>query len=63
MIVTQPPTTLQVVVESSSDTITLNCTVEGEGVVHWQKNGVDIAGSGMPIAQGGNTLDIIPDNI
>ena len=63
MILTQPPGTLELVVESSSDEITLNCTVEGEGIVYWQKDGVEVAGSRMPIAQGGNTLVIMPDNI
>ena len=63
MIVTQPSATSQLVVEYSSDNITLNCTVEGEGIVFWQKDGVEIADSRMPIAQDGNTLDIMLDSI
>ena len=63
VIVAQPPATSHLSVKSSSDKTTLNCMVEGEGIVYWQKDGVDIAGSEMPIAQGGNTLDIMPDNI
>ena len=63
VIVTHPPENMNFIVNSSSDRLTLTCTAEGEGVVHWQKDGVDIDGSEMPIVPDGNTLDIAPDEI
>ena len=63
MIVVHPPEDLHFVVNSSSDKLTLNCTAEGEGVVYWQKDEVDIDGSEMSIVPDGNTLNIAPDEI
>ena len=57
------PKTMNYIIETEDDQITLNCTVDGEGVVYWQKDGVNISGSEMPITSGGNTLDIAPDSI
>ena len=54
---------MRYVIETEDDQITLSCTVDGEGVVYWQKDGVNISGSEMPITPDGNTLDIAPDNI
>ena len=51
------------IINTQDDQITLNCSVSGEGVVYWQKDGVNISGSEMPITPGGNTLDIAPDSI
>ena len=63
VIITHPPKDMHFVVSSSSDRLTLNCTAKGEGVIYWQKDGVDIGGSRMSIVPGGNTLDIAPDEI
>ena len=63
VIVAHPPEDMHFIVNSSSDRLTLTCTAEGEGVVYWQKDGVDIDGSRMSIVPGGNTLDIAPDEI
>ena len=51
------------IINTQDDQITLNCSVSGEGVVYWQKDGVNISGSEMPITPGGNTLDIAPNSI
>ena len=63
MIREHPPENMNFILNSSSDQITLKCTVDGEGVVYWQKDGVNISGSEMPITPVGNTLDIAPDSI
>ena len=62
-IIEHPPETIHVIVNSSTDQITLSCTVEGEGVVYWEKDGVNISDSEGPIVPGGNTLVITPDGI
>ena len=50
-------------ITSSTDLITLSCTAIGEGIVYWQRDGVNISDSDMPIADDGNTLVIEPDSI
>ena len=62
MIVSHPPETIRFIVNSSTDQISLSCTVEGEGVVYWEKDGVQISDSEKPIVPGGNTLVIAPDS-
>ena len=51
------------IIGDQHDNIILNCTVKGEGTVYWQKDGVNISDSEMPIMPNGNTLDIVPNNI
>ena len=57
------PKTMNYVIENQDDQITLSCSVDGEGVVYWQKDGMNISGSEMPITSGGNTLGITLDSI
>ena len=61
MIISHPPETIHVIVNSSTDWISLSCTVEGEGVFYWEKDGVQIRGSERSIIPGGNIL-VIPSN-
>ena len=63
MIISHPPEAIHFIVNSSADQISLSCTVEGEGVVYWEKDGVKISDSEKPIVPGGNTLVIAPDSI
>ena len=63
MITEHPPKNMNYIINSSSDQITLNCVVDGEGVVYWQKDGVNISDSEMPITPDGNILDIALDSI
>ena len=63
MIISHPPETIHLIVNSSTDQISLSCTVEGEGVVYWEKDGVKISDSERSIVPGGNTLVIAPDSI
>ena len=63
MIISHPPETIHFIINSSTDQISLSCTVEGEGVVYWEKDGAKINDSESPIVPGGNTLVIAPDSI
>ena len=63
VITEHPPEAIHFIVNSSTDQITLNCMVDGEGVVYWEKDGVKINDSETPIALNGNTLNIAPDSI
>ena len=63
VIIEHPPEAVHVIVNSSTDQISLSCTVEGEGGVYWEKDGAKINDSASPIIPGGNTLVIVPDSI
>ena len=63
VITENPPEAMHFTVNSSTDQIILNCTVEGEGVVYWEKDGVKINDSEIPITISENTLNIALDSI
>jgi len=52
------PSSSHYIVTTSSDSININCVVEGEGYVYWQKDGVNISNSFMTIISSGNILTI-----
>ena len=52
------PSSSHYIVTTSSDSININCVVEGEGYVYWQKDGINISDSFMTITSSGNILTI-----